>query len=105
MNWTLDIHDDALSDIDEAAAWYEKREAGLGAEFARTVRLAIDELSAAPLLYKIRSRKFEVRWFLPPRFPYRIIYRIDGDVVRVFAITHSARHDQVWKKRLQSGQS
>ena len=99
MSWQLDIRPAALSDIDGEAAWYEERQQGLGAAFAKTIRRAIDGLADNPLVYRLRSRHSRVRWFIPPRFPYRIVYRVDGDLVTVIAVIHAARHDREWRKR------
>ncbi len=37
MTYRLEIREDALADIEEAARWYDEQEAGLGAEFAGEV--------------------------------------------------------------------
>lgn len=50
MSYRLEIRPEALVDIAEAAAWYEKRESGLGERFAREVVLAIDSLPPNPLI-------------------------------------------------------
>jgi plasmid stabilization system protein ParE len=99
VSWQLEIRPAALADIDGEAAWYEERHQGLGAAFAKTIRRAITGLADNPLIYRVRSRRWRVRWCIPPRFPYRIVYRIDGNLVTVIAVIHAARHDREWKKR------
>jgi plasmid stabilization system protein ParE len=76
--YKLEIRPDALSDIDGAAAWYEEREAGLGSDFARTVKSAIATLQTNPLAQKLRNRRRNVRWILTSRFPYKIVYHVNG---------------------------
>jgi plasmid stabilization system protein ParE len=100
VTWRLEIRPAALADIDKAAAWYEKREPGLGPQFVRTVRASIHKLLENPLLHSDYNRRSRARWCYPPRFPYRIVYRIDGDLVTIVAVVHSARHERIWKKRL-----
>ena len=100
MTYRLEVRPDVLVDIEYAAQWYEDREPGLGADFVRDAVLAIDALPSKALLYRIRERRRNVRWMLMNRFPYRIVYRISGDLITVFAVTHSARHDRHWRKRL-----
>lgn len=100
MSFRLDIRPDALADIETAAEWYEEQQPGLGADFTRTVRHAINTLPENPLIYRLRNRKRNVRWFLPPRFPYRIAYRLRGDLITVFAVIHAARHDREWQRRV-----
>lgn len=99
MSWQLDIRPAALADIEGEAAWYDERQQGLGRAFARTIRRAIDALADNPMLYRVRSRRSMVRWFIAPRFPYRIVYRVKGNLVTVIAVIHAARHDREWKKR------
>ena len=96
----LTIHPDALADIETAGVWNEERQPGLGADFSRTVRQAIDTLPANPLIYCVRERRRQVRWFFPPRFPYRIVYRVKLDLITIVAVIHAARHDRHWRERL-----
>lgn len=102
MSWQVDIRPAALADIEGEAAWYEERQQGLGTVFAKTIRRAIARLSGNPLIYRVRGGRLRVRWFIPPRFPYRVVYRVDGDLVTVLAVVHAARHDREWRKRLGS---
>lgn len=101
MSWQLDIRPAALADIEREAAWYEERQQRLGAAFAKTVRRAIAGLADNPLIYRLRNRRLRVRWFIPPRFPYRIVYRVDGNLVTVLAVIHGARRDREWRKRVR----
>jgi toxin ParE1/3/4 len=100
VSWQLDIRDEALTDIETAADWYEEQQPGLGQDFARTVQQAINGLPRNPLIHRLRDRRRNVRWFLPVRFPYRICYRVRDDLITVFAVIHAARHDRHWKKRV-----
>ncbi len=100
MTYQLAIRPDALADIENAGMWYEERQPSLGADFVRAVRQAIDTLPANPLIYSVRARRSQVRWFFPPRFPYRIVYRVKRDVITVVAVIHAARHDRHWRERL-----
>jgi toxin ParE1/3/4 len=100
VSWRIHIRDEALTDIETAAAWYEEQQPGLGQDFARTIRQAINNLPANPLIHHLRDRRRNVRWFLPNRFPYRICYRVRNDLITVFAIIHAARHNRHWKKRV-----
>ena len=85
MKYVLEIRPAAMADIDQAAAWYEAQRNGLGVRFVRTVRKRIDELPSHPLMYPLRNRRRNARWFYASPFPYRVCYRISGDLVTVFA--------------------
>jgi plasmid stabilization system protein ParE len=95
----LDIHPEALIDIETAAVWYEEKEPGLGTDFSRTIRYAINALPCNPLSYRIRDRRRNVRWVLSSRFPFRIVYRVKDDLITVIAVIHAARHDRQWRRR------
>jgi toxin ParE1/3/4 len=105
VSYRLAIRQDALSDIEEAAEWYEKQEPGLGIDFAGTVLAAIETLPANPLIHRVRDRRRNVRWLLTNRFPYRVVYQIRDNVITVFAVLHSARHSRNWKRRIREIES
>jgi plasmid stabilization system protein ParE len=99
MNWRIELRPEALADLDEAAAWYDARSAGLGRELVLEVTRAIALLIDRPLAPRLRHRRLGVRWIFPKRFPYRIVYRVEGEQVIVFAIMHAARSDARWRGR------
>jgi toxin ParE1/3/4 len=100
MSYRLDVRPQVWNDIAVAAEWYDARELGLGAEFVWAVRVRIEDVRKQPLLARIRDGRRSVRWVFPHRFPYRIIYRVQGDVVLIIAVIHAARHDHHWKERV-----
>ena len=99
MTYRLKIRGDALTDIENSIRWYNERESGLGAQFAREVLQAIDSLPGNPLLYRIRHKRKNIRWKLLDRFPYRVVFRLTDDLITVIAVLHSARHDRHWRNR------
>jgi len=103
MSWHLLTRPEVPSDINQGAQWYDEREPGtrLRAEFAREVWQTIDRLRTDALLYRVRDAKLQVRWVIPPRFPYRIIYAIKGDTVVILAVIHTAKRDREWKRRVR----
>ena len=102
MKCRLDIRPEAETDLADAASWYQAERAELGAEFSAEMRQAIRSLADSALLYRVRARRRgrEVRWLLQQRFPYRVIYYIEGQTVRIFAVLHAKRSDAAWKQRL-----
>lgn len=100
MNYRLFIRPEAVSDLQQAQAWYDEQQPGLGIQFIRAVRAALVELARNPLGYRVRSRRREVRWLYPRRFPYRFVYRVTNDTIVVYAIIHASRGDEHWKKRI-----
>jgi len=99
MSYQLFVRPEVDADIAEAEVWYEQRQEGLGKDFTRTVRNAMRELPQNPLHYRLRHRRLGIRWCYPPRFPYRIVYRIEGQSIVVLALLHAKQHDRHWRKR------
>ena len=100
MKYSLDIRPDALNDIEITATWYEAKDPALGADFIRIILNSIEAIPANPLMHRLRNRNGNVRWVLTPRFPNRIVYQVQDELITVFAVIHSARHDRNWKERL-----
>ena len=51
-----------------------------------------------PLIGSWRHLVMDIRWRHPERFPYRLIYCVDGigKSILVIAVLHAARHDSRW---------
>jgi plasmid stabilization system protein ParE len=101
VNWAVEFRPEVEHDIAEAAAWYEARQPGMGAEFVEEVIRVWHELEKNPLLNSRRHPRKNIRWRYPERFPYRVIYEVieTGHVVVVAAVLHAARHDRRWQQR------
>src|SRR5438094_623627 len=99
MTYRLRARPEVSTDILEAADWYEHKQPGLGADFSSEVRQAVQSLRVNPLLYRIRHAKWRVRWVLIHRFPYRIVFVVEEDVITILAVTHAKRHDRHWHER------
>ena len=102
MKWRIEFRPEVEQDVADAAAWYEARQPGLGAEFVEEVIRVWDALATDPLLKSRRLHARNIRWRFPDRFPYRIIYEVvePEKTVIVAAVLHAARHDRHWQKRI-----
>ena len=100
MKFKLVVRPEVDADLLEAERWYEQQQAGLGRDFLRAARETMASLPRNPFLYRIRQHCRQVRWAYPRRFPYRIVFRVVGDTVVIYAILHAARQDRHWKRRL-----
>lgn len=90
----------AQEEIDHTYLWFEERSAGKGVEF-------LDELDRAVrlvLAYPFASPEIEpgIRRCLLARFPYAVLYGVEGNTIVVVAVSHSHRHPDYWIGRLQS---
>jgi len=102
MIWRVELLPEVEEDVAEAAAWYDDRQAGLGAEFIEEVVCVWDALVENPLLNSRRHPVKNIRWRYPARFPYRIIFEVIAKerLVVVAAVLHAARHDREWRRRV-----
>jgi plasmid stabilization system protein ParE len=90
----------AATDIETAFAWYEAQRPGLGHEFLRAVRAAVDSALAFPEACPVVHR--ETRRLLVERFPYCVFYHVKAEGVLVVACLHAARDPERRDRRLGS---
>lgn len=86
----------AEQDIQEAAYWHERQQAGLGATFIAAIDEAVAAIQANPLRFPEVRRNPEVRRALTKRFPYRIFFIRSNTLISVIRVLHGARDDQAW---------
>lgn len=99
MKFKLLVRPEVDADLLEAENWYEQQQTGLGRDFLHAAREKMADLPRNPFLFRIRRHRGQVRWAYPDRFPYRIIFRVLGDTVVVYAVLHAAREDRHWERR------
>jgi plasmid stabilization system protein ParE len=88
----------AQQEVDEAFIWFDERAEGKGLEFLdeldRVVRLVKAHPLASPEIEP------EIRRCLFARFPYSLVYGIEGEMIIVIAVAHSHREPRYWVDRL-----
>lgn len=89
MSYKLMIRLAAQAEAARIHGWYEARSKGLGARFADALEESLRSIQQNPNGLQIRKGKF--RHDLVPRFPYRVVYTVDGDTVFVYRIRHTSR--------------
>ena len=90
----------AQQELDEAVEWYNQQVVGLGLEFLDEFDDSVKLVASFPEI----SKKIldDIRRFLINRFPYGVIYGIDGDFIVIIAIAHFRRKPNYWIDRLQN---
>ena len=94
----VSLSDEATADLLAAADWYMDDGAWTAAQdLRREVDQALGRLAYAP---GVGTRGPSNTRILPVhRFPYSLIYRRQGDTVRVIAIAHQSRAQGYWANR------
>ena len=98
MNYRLIIRPEAELDLEDAFAWYESQDPGLGSEFVRTIDACISTIGRNPLAYRLIYQ--QARRALVRRFPYCLFYIVEEDTIFVIACLHSKRNPTDWQDRL-----
>lgn len=81
----------------EAVRYYESEAPGLGLAFAAEVRNAVSEIITNP---KAATRlESGIRRRLVRRFPYGLLYSLEGDVLVIIAVAHQKRRPRYWEAR------
>lgn len=96
MNYTLLVKAEAIQDMTEAFNWYERKRTGLGIEFLDEVEQYYDLISKNPEQYQSYMNQ---RIAVIHRFPYKIVYEIEGDRIIVYAIYHDKRNPEKLAER------
>lgn len=90
---------EAQSEFEEAKSYYEQKEAGLGDDFAESVRHALRLVLTQPKCGRVEFR--DVRRVILKRFHYKLLYTVETDHVLVLAVAHQRRQPQYWLSRIK----
>ena|SRR6266571_4706310 len=85
----------AEREIQVAADYYEKQEAGLGLRFVHELNHAIKSILQFPNAWSPiskRSRHCSLR-----RFPYHVLYSVQHETVTIVTVVHQRRDPQKWQ--------
>lgn len=85
----LELRDEAWSEWQDAAFHYDLEKQGLGGQFDKAVLVALEHLVKVAAHYQVRANGF--RYAPIEKFPYRIVFELDDDVVVVYNIYHASR--------------
>jgi hypothetical protein len=97
MKKRASFHELAEFELNDAAAFFESKTAGLGVRFVSAVEKAVAEIEqhpqASPIIHQRIRRK------LVRRFPYSIMFTIKPDHLRILAIANQKRRPFYWRGR------
>jgi len=88
----------AQRELEEAADFYDLESPGLGLKFGEAVEAALEALLEFPESRPVLLGK--TRKLVLARYPYSILYRLDGDHIVVSAVAHQSRRPGYLRDRL-----
>jgi plasmid stabilization system protein ParE len=97
MSFAIQFHPELATEIKQAEQWYDAEQPGLGAEFDAELFDRIAFIAANPYIFAIFKK--DIRLARIKRFPFVILYLVEGNTVRFLAVVHSARRLHKWLKR------
>jgi plasmid stabilization system protein ParE len=89
----------ASAELAAVRAYYNGKRRGLGAEFSREVRAALARIRSAPLACPKVPDAPNARRALLERFPYCVVFYVDGKTVFIVAVAHMSRRPGYWRGR------
>jgi toxin ParE2 len=88
----------------ETRRWYDERQPGLGPAFLTELNDVLTAIESDPERgVREETNPFDdrdVRRFRLRRFPYRVIYEIGRDPIRILAVAHNSRRPGYWADRI-----
>lgn len=91
------ISREARADIAEAIRWFREISPELSDRFRVELVKVYSAILDHPAMYSTVYRNF--RRALLRRFPYAVLYAVEGQIVLIVAVVHQSRDETVWKRR------
>jgi hypothetical protein len=99
----LIIHDEAEVEIRETARRYGAERRELATDFLAKLEDCIRDVLADPTRFALdrySPRRTAVRMSILKRFPYKVLFLVEDDLVRLISVSHFRRHPRHWRRRI-----
>ncbi len=93
------ILNEAKLELFDAIKYYEEKCQGLGLDFEKEIKSAIEIIRRFPECCALRND--ETRRYLVNRFPYLIIYTFHENHIWIIAFAHCKRKPGYWDERIK----
>jgi plasmid stabilization system protein ParE len=84
-------------DYQEGYVWYHARSERAAENFEAAIEHALSLIADDPEQWPFCDDRH--RLYILRRYPYSVVYRLEGDTVLVVAIAHARRRLGYWKQR------
>lgn len=78
----------------EAKEFYEIEQSGLGTRFEKEIEYSFSRIKQFPSAWPTESK--EIRRYLIHKFPYKILYSVQKDIIIILAFAHLHRKPNYW---------
>lgn len=89
MAYNISLQIEVILEIREAFEWYEDQKDGLGYELLDEIESCYENLTANPLRHSFINQNY--RRIKTNRFPYILIYEVEGDDIIINSVRHIKR--------------
>ena len=89
----------AQQEFNEAKQFYEIEQTGLGIRFEKEIKNSLLRIKQYPSAWPIEHG--DVRHYLIHKFPYKILYSIQKNIILVLAFAHQHREPYYWIDRIK----
>jgi len=94
----VSIHPEAEAEYEQALGWYLDRSQQAAARFEAAFDEAVEAIRSHPAMFPRCDEAH--RYVSLRRFPYSLIYRVEGDAATILAVAHSRRRPGYWSGRV-----
>ena len=88
----------AQQEFNEAKQFYEIERSGFGIRFEKEIKKSLLRIKQYPWAWPIE--RGEIRHYLIHKFPYKILYSNQEDIILVLAFAHQHRKHDYWIDRI-----
>jgi toxin ParE1/3/4 len=92
--------EEAEVDLAEASAWFDAHSGIGGTGFVAMIYDVVQDICEVPLAAPPWSHAPKFRARTLRRLPYRVIYEVTEERIRIIAIAHTSRDPERWLDRL-----
>jgi len=89
MGYNVLLQFEAILEVENAFEWYEEQKEGLGDELLEEIEVCYEHLRISPERYSYINPLY--RRIKTNRFPYILVYEIEGNDVIIISIRHIKR--------------
>ncbi|MEK6567265.1 MAG: type II toxin-antitoxin system RelE/ParE family toxin [Candidatus Omnitrophota bacterium] len=94
----IEILEIAGKEFISAKEFYELEQSDLGATFENEIKHALFRIQRYPTAWSCERK--EIRRYFVHRFPYKILYSIQKEIIIVLAFAHLHRKPEYWIGRI-----